>query len=63
MAKSSVCYGNLKTYSESNNKILSNLRKIRPWVADQALGIVLCAHLQATESSAPFDSQHYPSVY
>lgn len=37
-------------------------KKIRPWAADQSLRILEHAHLQATESDAPFDLQHYPSV-
>lgn len=37
--------------------------KLKPLVADQALEIVLCAHLLATESSAPFDLPHYLSAH
>lgn len=39
------------------------MRIKQPWVADQALEIVVCAHLQATESSVPFDLLHYLSAY
>ena len=58
-----MCYDNIKTDTKVKNTSQSNLRRIRPWVADQDLGIVVSAHLQATESSAPFDLQHYPSTY
>lgn len=36
--------------------------KLIPLVADQALQIVLCAHLLVIESSAPFDLPHYLSA-
>lgn len=39
-----------------------DISKDKPWVVDQVLEIVECAHLQAIRLSAPFDWPHYPSA-
>lgn len=36
--------------------------KIKPWVVDQVLELVVYVHWQAKESSAPFDFPHCPSA-
>lgn len=39
-----------------------SIQKRKPWVVDQVLELVVYVHLQAKESSAPFDFPHCPSA-
>lgn len=49
--------------SENNSPSHRNSQKKKPLVVDQVLELVVYVHLQAKESSAPFDFPHFPSAW